>query len=126
MRNWRSYIGLPHVFGADPADNEGADCLVLVMGLLDDLGLPHPPFNQQWLELAKQEAWAQLEAIWKELTEPLAAPEDGAVTLIKNGPAGLGVALVIDNGLLMVHHRRGVVWVPLHLLKPFSYRRFLP
>jgi hypothetical protein len=126
MRDWRSYIGLPHVFGADPEDGQGADCLVLAMGLLDDLGLPHPPFDQHWLDLAHQGAWGELETIWRGITEALPAPETGAVTLLKNGPAGLGVAVVLDNGLLMVHHRRGVVWVPLHLLKPFSYRRFLP
>lgn len=127
MRNWRSYIGLPHVFGADPADGEGADCLVLVMGVLDDLGIAHPPFDEQWLQLAKRGAWEQLESLWKQGTTALAGPEEGAVTLLRNGPAGLGVAVVIDGGLLMVHHRRGVVWIPLHLLlKPFSYRRFLP
>jgi hypothetical protein len=126
MRDWHSYIGLPHAFGADPAGGEGADCLVLVMGLLDDMGLPHPPFDRRWLALAQQRSWGELENIWRDLTEPLPAPEAGAVTLLKNGPAGMGVAVVIDNGLLMVHHRRGVVWVPLHLMKPLSYRRFLP
>jgi len=126
MRNWRSYIGLPHVFGADPADGRGADCLVLVMGILDDLGLARPALEPRWFSLAQQGAWSQLETLWKNLTLPIDSPENGAVTLIKNGTAGLGVAIVIDGGLLMVHHRRGVVWVPLHLIKPFSYRRFLP
>lgn len=97
----------------------------MVMGILDDLGLAHPAMDPHWLELAKQGAWGQLETIWQRITAPLQGPEDGAVTLIQNGPAGLGVAVVIDNGLLMVHHRRGVVWVPLHLLKSFAFRRFL-
>lgn len=126
MRNWRSYIGLPHVFGADPGDGHGADCLVMVMGVLDDLGQPHPALDPTWLQLAQQGAWNELETIWQRITTPLPSPENGAVTLLRNGPAGLGVAVVIDGGLLMVHHRRGVIWVPLHLLKPFSYRRFLP
>lgn len=126
MRNWRSYIGLPHAFGADPADGKAADCLVMVMGILDDLGKPHPPLDPHWLQLAEQGAWSQLETIWRHITAPIESPEDGAVTLLRNGLAGLGVAVVIDGGLLMVHHRRGVVWVPLHLLKPFHYRRFLP
>jgi hypothetical protein len=125
MRDWRSYIGLPHAFGADPADGKGADCLVMVMGILDDLGLPHPPLDPHWLTLAQNHAWPELEAIWQRITRPLEAPEDGAVTLIRNGALGLGVAIAIDNGLLMVHHRRGVVWVPLHLLKPFPFRRFI-
>jgi cell wall-associated NlpC family hydrolase len=124
MRDWRSYIGLPYVFGADPAEGSGADCLVLVMGILDDLGLPHPPFDS-WLPLAQKGAWPQLELIWRKNTEPLEQAQPGAVTLLKNGRAGLGLAVVIDGGLLMVHHRRGVVWVPLHLLKPFPFCRFV-
>lgn len=126
MRDWRSYIGLPHLFGADPADGQGADCLVMVMGILDDLGHPHPPLDPRWLALAQSRAWPELETIWQRITRPLEAPEDGAVTLIRNGALGLGVAIAIENGLLMVHHRRGVVWVPLHLLKPFPFRRFVP
>jgi hypothetical protein len=90
------------------------------------LGLARPALDPRWLSLAQQGAWSQLETLWKDLTLPIDSPENGAVTLIKNGTAGLGVAIVIDGGLLMVHHRRGVVWVPLHLIKPFSYRRFLP
>lgn len=125
MRNWRAYIGLPHEFGADPAAGQGADCLVMVMGILADLGLPHPPLDPHWLTLAQNRAWSELETIWQRITRPLEAPEDGAVTLIRNGAAGLGVAIVIESGLLMVHHRRGVVWVPLHLLKPFPFRRFI-
>lgn len=126
MGDWRSYLGLPHAFGADPADGKGADCLVMVMGILDDLGQPHPPLDPRWLELAQNRAWPELETIWQRITHPVDTPEDGAVTLIRNGALGLGVAIALDNGLLMVHHRRGVVWVPLHLLKPFPFRRFNP
>ena len=124
MRNWRSYIGLPHVFGADPENGEGADCLLLAFGILSDLGVHHPPFESQWLDLAKLGQWEQLNKLWDQGTVPLSGPTEGAVTLLRNGPAGLGVAVVIDNGLLMVHHRRGVTWVPLHLMKPLPYYRF--
>lgn len=127
MPNWRSYIGLPHVLGADPSEGEGADCLLLAFSVLEELGLPHPPVDRAWFDLAARGAWHELEEIWRAVTAPTIAPENGAVTLIRNGPAGLGVAIAIDQGLLMVHHRKGVVWVPLHLLtKPFTYRRFLP
>lgn len=125
MSPWRSYLGLPHALAADPEDGVGADCLILALRVLDELGHPHPPLDHGWFQLAEQGAWNQLETIWHRITAPVQSPEDGAVTLLHNGPAGLGVAVVVDGGLLLVHHRRGVVWVPLHLLKPFHYRRFL-
>lgn len=124
MRDWRRYIGLPHVFGADPENGEGADCLVMVFGVLDAMGVSHPRLNQQWLELAAAGDWPQLQRLWAAGTRPLPAPEDGAVTLIQNGAGGLGVAVVVDGGLLMVHHRRGVIWTPLEALKPLSYCAF--
>lgn len=125
MATWRSYIGLPHVLGADPAQGEGADCLLLALAVLAELGKPHPPVNPRWFELATRGAWGELETIWREATQAIQSPEDGAVTLLRNGPAGLGVAVFVDRGLLMVHHRRGVVWIPEHLLRPFTYHRFL-
>lgn len=125
MRDWRSYIGLPHLFEADPSDGKGADCLILSMGILDDLGLPHPAIDPHWFDLARRGCWGELETIWRHLTEPVDTPEDGAVTLFKNGPSGLGVGTVIDKGLLLVHHRRGVSWIPLNVLRPFDYRRFV-
>ncbi len=125
MTNWRNYLGLPHVFGADPADGQGADCLIMTFNILDALGLPHPAFEQRWLELAKACRWGELLSLWDEATVPLDAPENGAVTLIQNGKAGLGVAIVVDDGVLMVHHRRGVVWIPLQIMKPLTYCRFV-
>ena len=122
---WRNYLGLPHAFGADPENGKGADCVVMVFRILDDLGVHHPPFQQHWLDLASANRWHELLTLWDEITAPLPAPENGAVTLIQNGKAGLGIAIVVDEGLLMVHHRRGVVWVPLHLMKPLTYCRFV-
>lgn len=125
MRDWRRYIGLPHQFGADPDTGIGADCLVMVFGLLDDLHLRHPQFEEQWLDLAAKGAWEELENLWAALTVPLAAPSEGAVTLLHNGTLGLGVGIVLDRGLLTVHHRRGVVWAPLCVLKPRTYYEFV-
>lgn len=125
MRNWRRYIGLPHVFGADPENGQGADCLRMVFNLLEDLNLPHPPFDQRWLDLAERGYWDELQSLWAAHTAPQDAPSEGAVTLLRNGKAGLGVAIVIDNGLLFVHHRRGVIWAPLSALKTLTYYRFL-
>jgi hypothetical protein len=121
--NWTSWIGLPHRFGADPEDGEGADCLIMVWKVLDAAGLHHPELDSQWLEMAKARRWVELQALWQAGTEP-AEFQQHAVTLFKNGPAGLGVGVVVDNGLLIVHHRRGVSWVPRSALRPLSYCTF--
>lgn len=125
MRNWHRYIGLPHIFGEDPENGRGADCLVLVFNLLDDLGVPHPPFDPAWLDLARAGRWPELQALWDAQTEPAAyPPKDGAVTLIQNEVSGLGVAIVIDAGLLFVSHKRGVAWASISHFKSLQYRRF--
>ena len=124
---WRPWIGLPHAFGADPNDGQACDCLVMVWRVLEASGVLHPPLDPSWLELAADGRWPLLERFWREGTEPLIGPEPLAACLIRNGPAGLGVGVVVPDGaslgVLIVHHRRGVTWVPCHLLR-LLYSRF--
>lgn len=124
MAHWTSYIGLPHVLGADPANGVGADCLILAFAVLGELGMGHPPLDPEWFVMAERGDWAGLRRLWEELTDPLEGPEEGAVTLMGDEQAGLGVAIVIDGGLLIVHHRRGVTWVSLQFAKKLNYRKF--
>lgn len=122
--DWHAWIGLPHEFGADPRRGKAADCLVMVWAILDDAGIPHPDFQYEWLELARAAEWDVLELIWSQITEPLDGPEPYAVCLFENGAAGLGVGIVVDNGVLIVHHKRGVRWVPLKAMQNLEYCRF--
>jgi hypothetical protein len=124
MSDWRRWIGLPHEFGADPEDGKACDCLVMVWRILDNAGIPHPSMDPRWLQLAGQKRWAELEALWRDGTVELAQPEEHAVTLIRNGPAGLGVSIVVDDGLLLVHHKRGVRWVPLSYMPNLRFYKF--
>jgi cell wall-associated NlpC family hydrolase len=123
LPNWHSWIGLPHSFGASPESGIGCDCLVMVWQILDAAGVPHPPLDSAWNRLAAEGRWIELERLWHRSTEPIPVPEPFSVVLFKNGPAGLGVGIVIDSGVLMVHHRKGVIWVPCRLLK-LNYSRF--
>jgi len=122
--DWKRWIGLPHRFGADPELGEAADCLLMVWLILDEAGIEHPEFDHHWLELAKQERWRELEGMWADATVPLQEPEEHSVALFRNGPAGLGVGIVVDDGLLLVHHRRGVHWVPLSYMPNLRFYRF--
>lgn len=122
--DWHAWIGLPHEFGADPRHGKAADCLVMVWAILDGAGILHPEFQYEWLELARSAEWDILELIWRQITEPLDQPEPYAVCLFENGPAGLGVGIVVDNGVLIVHHKRGVRWVPLKAMRKLEYCRF--
>ena len=122
--DWKRWIGLPHEFGADPCDGQAADCVLMVWRILDDAGIEHPEFNAYWLEMARQKRWGELELMWTEATTQLEQPEEHAVTLFRNGPAGLGVGIVVDGGLLLVHHRRGVRWVPLSFMPSLRFYRF--
>ena len=122
--DWKRWIGLPHEFGADPCDGQSADCVLMVWRILDDAGIGHPEFNAYWLEMARQKRWGELELMWTEATTQLEQAEEHAVTLFRNGPAGLGVGIVVDGGLLLVHHRRGVRWVPLSYMPELRFYAF--
>ena len=124
MACWHRWIGLPHVFGANPEDGQGCDCLVMAWAVLDAAGVRHPPFDLRWLALAEAGEWLQLQQLWDAATRPLPGPEQHAICLFANGPAGLGVGVVVDDGLLLVHHRRGVVWVPLTALRRLTFCSF--
>jgi len=125
MKPWMRWIGLPHGFGANPEDGIACDCVLMVWAVLDHAGVPHPPFDPQWLKLAKAHNWGALELAWHRGTRSLDGPEPYAVTLFRNGPAGLGVGVVVDDGLLMVHHRRGCCWIPLSAMKRLTYFAFV-
>jgi len=122
--DWKRWIGLPHEFGADPEDGQAADCLLMVWRILDDADISHPEFNAYWFEMARQKHWGELETLWRDGTIQLDDPEEHAVTLFRNGRAGLGVGIVVDGGLLLVHHKRGVAWVPLSLMPSLRFYRF--
>ena len=125
MPTWMRWIGLPHAFGAIPKDGVACDCVLMVWAVLDEAGVQHPPFEQDWLTLAEAGEWAALEELWTSCTRELTTPEPYAVTLLHNGPAGLGVGVVIDDGLLMVHHKRGVYWAPLSAFKRLPFYTFV-
>ena len=122
--DWTRWIGLPHEFGADPENGVGADCLVMAWRILDHAGIKHPPFNAYWLEAARQNRWSEIEMIWRDSMVELSTAEENALTLFRNGPNGLGVGIVVDDGLLIVHHRRGVRWVPLSFIPDLRFYTF--
>ena len=62
--------------------------------------------------------------IWRDSMVELSTAEENALTLFRNGPNGLGVGIVVDDGLLIVHHRRGVRWVPLSFMPDLRFYTF--
>lgn len=121
---WLDWVGLPHEVGADPRAGKGACCLVMARLLLTEAGRYFPPIEDKLLALVRQSAWQSLTKKFAEYTEPLSDPEPWALTLIKNGPHGLGVGTVVPDGyLLLPHHRRGVTAVPMSVLRPLTFHR---
>jgi len=119
MPIWYPWLGLPHQFAADPRDGKAADCLVMVWAVLEAAKAPYPSWNPQWLEMARTGRWKRLRALWARVTVPLPQPLEHAVFMRQRG-----VGVVTNGGLLTVHHRRGVCWVPYGALGPVEYRRF--
>ena len=110
--------------GADPIEGKGADCLLLAFRVLEEFGYYHPPVDPKWFELAAAKRWYEIEAIFHRHITQIDAPEPCSITLLQNGPAGLGVGTRIDDGLLITHHKKGVIWIPPSALKPLTYYRF--
>lgn len=123
MKYWHRYLGLPFKEGADPEDGDGADCFLMVWRILETEGVPHPPFQDYWRRLAELGRADELEQVWMEYMKPIKAPREMALTFFKYPPR-VGVGIVIDDGLLAVHNRRGVCWIPLSNLRQIQFWEF--
>lgn len=124
MDVWRGWLGLPHVVGADPRNGKGACCMVAAQIILSELGL-NPPDIKDWIRLAQEQKWIELQLLFDEHFISVFEPCVGTVALIRNGAAGLGVATYLDgvNGLLVVHHARGVATMPLRLARLLQFAK---
>jgi hypothetical protein len=130
------YLGLKHEFGADPKEGKAADCLFLCFALLDEGGFYRPELDPRWMDMALAGLWSSLETAWNHHTSPVKAVEAGCVALHWNRPNSkhprLGIATVVEDsgnlGVVMIHARKGVVWLPLTTpgLPSFNFRRFTP
>jgi hypothetical protein len=98
--------------------------MVIAHVILTELGL-RPPDIKDWIELARKSEWMELQILFDRHFIPVFEPVAGSVALIRNGPIGLGVATYLDasNGVLMVHHGKGVVIVPARLTRLLQFTK---
>ena len=117
---------LPHLTGADPDDGDGIDCLVMCSKVRTSVGLPMPALNPQWFEMARDGRWRELHDEWNRLYEPHRL-EPYALVLHQQPGGLMGIGVVIDDGVLIVHHHRGAQWLPMdvagRLLQPLTFWR---
>ena len=122
MIPYHRWIGLPHEFGANPEDGRGADCLVMAHRVLTLAGIECPPIRDEWLNLARKQRWEELQYCWDECMESIDSPEPYALCMSRNVETGFSIGVVVDGGVLFVHHRKGVAWVPLSLVRAGFWR----
>lgn len=109
---WRDFIGLPHEIGADPRIGAAADCLLLAFAVQDELGIRHPEPDERWFEMARNDDWTQLSALFFRWARQQKEPKDGDITLLVGPKRHLGLAVRINDGSLTVNERKGVIWIP--------------
>jgi len=121
---WTKYVGLPYRLGADPEDGKATDCIRLVLRVLA-MGGYHPPLiERDWYgHLARRDIKPIMDD-WFRLTEQTYGPEEYAMTLLP-GEGDFSIAIVVNNGLLMLRRATGVTWAPLTSLPMMNYRRLI-
>lgn len=121
--NWRSWLGLPHEIGADPRDGQAACCLVIARLVLEDASYEVPEIDDM-ISQARSGQWLPLVNKFYELCEPVPTPEPNSITLLRNGVNGLGIGTVVEpNIMLTLHHKRGVIALPINRLRLLKFYR---
>ena len=120
--NWHRWIGKPHVTGDDPVCDEGCDCLLMVTRIREHLGLPAPNAidTATLILLSQSEAFSEIHKLILPHLVPVQTPHNGAFTVFET-PDKMGTAVMIDDGLLHVSHKRGVRWMPGNMLRKFDW-----
>jgi hypothetical protein len=118
---WHNWIGLPHWLGADPRDRYGACCLRMAYALHEAAGTPMPPFQAEWLVMARDGKWNDLEAAFHSITSPIEGPRLWSLIPI-TGHKKFGIGVVVqDQMMLTPHHQRGVMAIPLRCVPDATF-----
>ena len=118
---WHTWIGLPHELGAEPRLGKGACCLRMAELLHQAAGTPFPDITPL-LEQARNQDWGRLQQTFHTLCEVVPEPKPLTMTLVNNGKAGLGIGNIVDdNYMLLPHHKRGVLAIPISILRPMKF-----
>lgn len=122
LLQWRNWIGLPHEMEADPREGRAACCVRIAQILRKTAELASPEIDPKWFEHARLGHWSYCRACFDDLVTPAPEQDLWSLAFVNNGPTQFGVGIVVqDRKLLLPHHRRGVMAIPLSLLKPLSY-----
>jgi hypothetical protein len=122
MTAWQRWIGKPHQFAADPDVTDGCDCLVMFGKVRRLLGLPCPDDAtiQRLLTLGAAAEFEEIHALIAPHLIAQAVPSEGSFTINTVG-GHIGVAVVVDEGLLHVSLKHGVRWVSLENLRQLNW-----
>lgn len=123
--NWHKWIGKKHKTGADPVYEDGCDCLIMVVRIRENLGLPSPSKSDVAAMISFSEAGSYDEIY--NIIDPhlvkLNKAEDGAFTIFET-PDQIGAAVMIENGILSVHHTKGVRWTPSNAMRRLNWHHW--
>ncbi len=69
-----------------------------------------------------QQQWDKLKKEWDKYMVRVEKPKVCDVSMTRNEITGFAIGVVVDDGVLIVHHRKGVVWIPLSLVRTEFWR----
>lgn len=124
---WERWIGKPHCTGADPGVDEGCDCLIMVVRVRQELGLPVPGEDEmrEMISLARVCDHAAIHARLDPHLQRVEHPSPGAFTVFETQDH-IGAAVMVEGGVLHVSKDRGVRWLPGYLLRRIPWYDWHP
>lgn len=129
MIDWKQWVGLPHETGADPRLGRAACCLKITQIILNDIGYRFPFDLEELYHLAEQRDLLAIRKAFESATVSISDPEPYCVTLFTDKSLGIGIGIVVPDEiggrlfLLIPHHRRGVMPVPVDILSSLEFAR---
>jgi hypothetical protein len=129
MYDWTSWVGLPHEIGADPRQGNSACCVQIAKILLESQGIVFPVCPDLIYRLAEEKNTTELRELFEQNTEKIETPKPYCLSLFLDESVGFGVGIVVPdhvNGrlfLLIPHHRKGVLPVPVDVLPSLKFYR---
>lgn len=116
---WIQWIGKKHVFGDDPTTDDGCDCFVMAVRVRELFGLTVPSEEEVKLLLsfAEQKKNVEVFRFIRGRTVRLEKMELGSFSYVFS-LSNICVYSCVGDGILEVHHEKGVRWLSASGVKP--------